>query len=68
MRSNLSRSHGVQRDQVGFPVSKSRSGVGSPATGNSADDVLGEIGLVLVVVLGIMVAINMVLIALHIGP
>ena len=34
---------------------------------NSADEVIGEVGLVLVVMLGIVVAINMALTALHIG-
>jgi hypothetical protein len=34
---------------------------------NSAENVLGEIGLVLVVVLGIAVGINLMLTALHIG-
>ena len=35
---------------------------------HGADDVLAEIGLVLVVVLGIILAINAVLIALHVTP
>ncbi|HEY3636854.1 MAG TPA: hypothetical protein VGK90_01790 [Rhizomicrobium sp.] len=35
---------------------------------NSADDVLAEIGLVLVVVLGVVLAINAVLISLHVAP
>ena len=34
---------------------------------NSADEVLGEVGLILVVVLGLVLAINMVLVGLHIG-
>jgi hypothetical protein len=34
----------------------------------AADDVLAEIGLVLVVVLGIVLAVNAVLISLHITP
>jgi hypothetical protein len=34
----------------------------------SVEDVLGEVGLVLVVFLGIVLAINAVLIALHISP
>ncbi|HEX4158465.1 MAG TPA: hypothetical protein VHY79_08310 [Rhizomicrobium sp.] len=35
--------------------------------GNSAEDVLGEIGLVLLIVLGIVFAINMLLVAFHVG-
>jgi hypothetical protein len=34
---------------------------------NSADEVISEIGLVLVVMLGAVLAINMALVALHIG-
>jgi hypothetical protein len=37
------------------------------ANPNSADDVIGEIGLVLVIILGAVLAINMMLLALHIG-
>ena len=37
------------------------------ANANSPEDVLGEVGLVLVIVLGIVVAINMILIALHVA-
>jgi hypothetical protein len=34
---------------------------------NSADEVISEIGLVLVITLGVVVAMNMILVALHIG-
>ncbi|HTT82592.1 MAG TPA: hypothetical protein VMF67_03845 [Rhizomicrobium sp.] len=34
---------------------------------NSAEDVIGEIGLVLVITLGAALALNMILLALHIG-
>jgi hypothetical protein len=34
---------------------------------DSAEDALGEVGLVLVVALGMVLAINMLLIALHVG-
>jgi hypothetical protein len=37
-----------------------------PADSNSPEEIFGEIGLVLVVVLGVVLAINMVLVALHI--
>ena len=37
------------------------------ASHNSADEVIGEIGLVLVITLGAVLAINMILLALHIG-
>ncbi|HEY2445468.1 MAG TPA: hypothetical protein VGI20_07000 [Rhizomicrobium sp.] len=34
---------------------------------NSAEEVLGEIGLILVIILGIVLSINMVLVAMHVG-
>ena len=37
-----------------------------PHTANSVDEVLGEIGLVLVIVLGIVMAINLALTGLHV--
>jgi hypothetical protein len=37
------------------------------ANSNSTEEVFGEVGLVLVIVLGIVLAINMVLVALHIS-
>jgi hypothetical protein len=37
------------------------------ARSNSPDDVLGEVGLVLVIILGIVLAINAALVALHIA-
>jgi len=39
----------------------------APASSNSPEEVFGEIGLVLVIVLGVVLAINMVLVALHIS-
>jgi hypothetical protein len=39
---------------------------GGSADPNSAEEVIGEVGLALVVVLGIVLAINMALVALHI--
>jgi hypothetical protein len=73
MRSN--RSDGFERDTDWLPAlgsgadhdggRKSRqAGIANP---NSADEVFGEVGLVLVVVLGVVLAINTVLVALHIG-
>ena len=38
-----------------------------PADPNSPEEVFGELGLVLVVILGIVLAINTVLVALHIN-
>jgi len=38
-----------------------------PAVPNSPEEVFGELGLVLVVILGIVLAINTVLVALHIN-
>jgi hypothetical protein len=37
------------------------------ASSNSPDDVLGEVGLVLVVILGIVLVINAALVALHVA-
>jgi hypothetical protein len=37
------------------------------ANSNAADEVFGELGLILVVVLGVVLAINVMLVALHIG-
>jgi hypothetical protein len=49
------------------------AGVGSrnwryePANSNSPEEIFGEVGLVLVVILGIVLAVNMLLIALHVS-
>lgn len=52
-----------------FPSSRADVGSGerdASANPNSPDQVIGEVGLVLVVVLGIVLAINLVLVAFHI--
>lgn len=38
-----------------------------PANSNSPEEIFGEVGLVLVVILGIVLAVNMLLIALHVS-
>ena len=53
-------------DRYGADLS-SRNWSNEPASSNSPEEVFGEVGLVLVVILGIALAINMLLIALHIS-
>ena len=65
MRGKSSNYRDGEPDSFDFTVSKHEFEPGTEA--NSAEEVIGEIGLVLVVILGIVVAINMVLVALHIG-
>jgi hypothetical protein len=65
MRSDSSPFHGPEADGFGFPASDDFQS-GSEASANSADEVIGEMGLVLVVIMGIIVAINLVLTSLHI--
>jgi len=58
-----------ERDKSGFAVSRPDSERFTSAAGqeNSVEEVIGEIGLVLVVILGIVVAINLVLVSLHLS-
>jgi hypothetical protein len=58
-----------ERDKPGFSVSSSDFERFASAAGqeNSVEEVIGEIGLVLVVILGIVVAINLVLVSLHLS-
>ena len=67
MRSNSPRVRGVKFDEFGFPVSQHGLQPADEGNANSADEVIGEMGLVLVVILGIVVAVNLVLTSLHIG-
>jgi hypothetical protein len=64
------KSSGYRDDEphsFGCAVSKYDFEPGSDQSTNSAEEVIGEIGLVLVVILGIVIAFNMVLGALHLG-
>ena len=67
MHSKLSRFHGTEPDEFEFPASPQGIDSGSEKNANSADEVIGEMGLVLVVILGIVVAINLALTSLHIS-
>ena len=49
-----------------FPPRSERERQIHAANSNSPDEVLGEVGLVLVIILGIVLAINAALVALHI--
>jgi hypothetical protein len=46
---------------------RSRNWSNEPANSNSPEEIFGEVGLMLVVILGIVLAVNMLLIALHIS-
>lgn len=65
MRGKSSHFHGQEPEEFGFLVSK--HDFLSVDEKNSVDEVLGEIGLVLIVILGIVVAINVVLTSLHVS-
>lgn len=65
MHSKSSRFHGMEPDEFGFPVSK--HDFQSVDEKNSADEVIGEMAVVLVVILGIVVAVNLMLTSLHIS-
>lgn len=52
-------------DGFAFQDSKSETGPGNAVDGNSADEVVGEIGRLLLVILGTIVAINMLLVGLN---
>jgi hypothetical protein len=59
---------GPEWDGLPFSYSReaqSRNLQSEPANSNSSNEVLGEVGLVLVIVLGIVLAINLTLVALH---
>jgi hypothetical protein len=66
MRGESSRFQSVEPDEFGFPFS-GHDVQPADQNANSFEEVIGEIGLVLVVILGIVVAVNMVLVALHIS-
>jgi hypothetical protein len=66
MRGKSSHFRGLEPDDFGVPF----SGYDFPSAeknANSSDEVIGEIGLVLIVILGIVVVVNIVLVALHIS-
>jgi hypothetical protein len=67
LRGQSSRYRDREPDLFGFPASKDHFEHGSDDKANSAEEVIGEIGLVLGVILGIVISINMVLVALHIS-
>ena len=67
MFSNPSNYPGTEPDEIGFPPSRPSVENLGASNANSADEVIGEIGLVLIVILGIVVAINVALTALHIA-
>jgi hypothetical protein len=67
MFTNPSHYRGPEPDEFGFGVSGSDLRSSGEDNDNSPDEVIGEIGLVLIVVFGILVAVNAVLGALHIG-
>ncbi|HLY04109.1 MAG TPA: hypothetical protein VKR31_00020 [Rhizomicrobium sp.] len=67
MFSNPSHYPGTEPDEFGFPVSETHAESADIPGANSAEEVVGEIGLVLVVILGIVVALNVMLGALHIA-
>jgi hypothetical protein len=67
MRGKSSHNQGVEPDEFGFRAAKWDFESGRGAGANSSEDVIGEIGVVLIVILGIVVAVNMVLGAFHIG-
>ena len=67
MRGKSSHYPGAEPDEFGFRAAKWDSEPGSADGANSPEDVIGEIGVVLIVILGIVVAVNMVLGAFRIG-
>lgn len=65
MRNKSSHFDSQEPEEFGFLISKDDFQAAEET--NSADEVVGEIGLVLIVILGIVVAINVVLTSLHIS-
>lgn len=67
MRSKSSRSRDLGSDQYADPLAGHDLQSTGEENANSADEVIGEMGLVLVVILGIVVALNLMLTSLHIS-
>lgn len=67
MRREASRAHDPKQKELGFSSSRSDSQWTGENNTNSVDEIIGEMGLVLVVVLGIVLAINLLLTSLHIA-
>jgi len=66
MHNESSRFESLEPDEFGVPFSR-YDFQSAERNANSADEVIGEIGLLLVVILGIVVALNLVLTSLHIS-
>jgi hypothetical protein len=67
MFGNPSQNPGSEPEGSGFPISRPYIEPVGESNANSADEVIGEMGLVLIVILGIVVAVNLVLNSLHIS-
>jgi len=67
MFSHPSHYRGPEPDEFGFAGSRADFQPADDGGTNSPEEVVGEIGLVLIVILGIIVALNVVLGALHIA-
>ncbi|MGD0191337.1 MAG: hypothetical protein ABSD74_11405 [Rhizomicrobium sp.] len=67
------RSNGFRTAKLDAVAPRTERGLNPRAAGasaaeqNSPEEIFGEIGLVLVVVLGVVLAVNMIVVALHLG-
>ena len=67
VRGKSSDYQGVETDEFGFRTANYDFEPESDRRANSSEEVIGEMALVLVVITGIVVVVNIMLIAMHIG-
>jgi len=67
VRGNSSDYRGVETEEFGFRTANYDFEPDSDRRANSSEEVIGEMALVLVVIIGIVAVVNIMLIGLHVG-